>query len=254
MKLSVIQYDITWEQIELNLNYLEALLKPLSGSTDLIILPEMFTTGFTMNVSCCAEEPFGQTYKWMKKMASDGNYGVCGSYIVKDNGKFYNRWSFVSSDRYINYDKRHLFSMGKEDTFFTHGNDRVIFEYMGFNILPSVCYDLRFPVWLRNTGDYDILINSANWPESRSNIWNALLKARAIENQCFVAASNRIGKDENKIFYQGESMIINPHGEIIASGLNHNESVISAEISKEQIISYRKKYPFLNDADSFTIS
>ena len=168
----------------------------------------------------------------MKSTAQKGNFGVCGSYMVKENGRFFNRWVFVSPEKEIwYYDKRHLFSMGGEDKFFSAGKSRLVFSFRGVRISPYICYDLRFPVWSRNSNDYDLVIYSANWPEARINVWNTLLKARAIENQCFVAGSNRIGTDGNGIKYCGDSAIIDPRGEIIASADNNEECSVSAEIS-----------------------
>ena len=254
MNVTVVQPDIIWENIEGNLSRLSELIKPLYGSTDIVVLPEMFTTGFTMNTAQMAEPKDGLTYKWMQKVSSDGDLAICGSYIVKESGCFYNRWNFVSPDNSVHYDKRHLFRMGNEETFFTGGKERVIFGFRGVRIMPSICYDLRFPVWSRNNGSYDLLINSANWPDSRQMVWNTLLRARAIENQCYVAASNRVGTDGKGIEYRGDSMILDPKGEVLAKGMENSECIFTFNISMEELFSFREKFPVLRDADDFIIN
>lgn len=253
MKISVVQPDIIWENIEKNLSEIGRLLKPLYHKTDLVILPEMFSTGFTMNAAVLAEESFSCTYLWMRKMAEDGDFGICGSYIIKEDGNYFNRWIFVSADLSFSYDKRHLFRMGNEDSFYTSGNKQLVFEFRGVRIMPSVCYDLRFPVWTRNRGDYDLLINSANWPAVRRNVWSTLLKARAIENQCYVAGSNRIGTDAGNINYTGDSLIIDPNGLVIAQGEDNKECIINGEINIDDLVRFRNTFPVLGDADNFQI-
>ena len=194
------------------------MISPLYNKTDIVVLPEMFNTGFSMNPEKLSESPESETFDWMKNIAEKGNFGICGSYIVKENMKFFNRWIFVSPEKESwHYDKRHLFSMAREDKFFSSGKTRLIFSFRGVRISPFICYDLRFPVWSRNRNDYDLMIIAANWPESRREVWITLLKARAIENQCYVAGANRIGTDGEGIKYCGDSVIINPRGEIIAS-------------------------------------
>lgn len=254
MKISIIQSDPAWEDKSNNFSNLERLISPLYNKTDLVILPEMFNTGFSMNPAMLSESPMGETLDWMSSIAEAGNLGICGSYIVKDNNNFFNRFQFVSPEtETVYYNKRHLFSMGGEDRLFSAGNKRLIFSFRGVRISPYICYDLRFPVWSRNRNEYDLMINSANWPESRINVWNTLLKARAIENQCFVAGVNRIGNDGEGIKYCGDSMIINPPGEIISSANLNEECSITAEISINELSDFRKKFPVSNDADNFTI-
>jgi omega-amidase len=254
MKLTLIQPDIIWENKFRNLQRIGEMISSTPDGTDIIILPEMFNTGFSMNPAQLAESPQSVTFDWMHDIAAKFNFGICGSYIVSENSKFYNRWIFVSPDGEVwKYDKRHLFSMSGEESLFTRGEKRVVFNFRGIRICPNVCYDLRFPVWSRNHNDYDLLINSANWPESRRDVWITLLKARALENQCFVAGVNRIGIDGTGIKYSGDSMILGPKGEIIAEGRQNEESIVSGEISIDELSDFRKKFPVLDDSDDFTI-
>jgi predicted amidohydrolase len=188
-------------------------------------------------------------------MAEKQHSGICGSYIVVDDRQYFNRWIFVSPDGEIrSYDKRHLFGPGGEDRLFARGRERIVFNFKGLRICPNICYDLRFPVWSRNRNDYDLLINSSNWPESRRDVWITLLKARALENQCYVAGVNRIGVDGTGIKYCGDSMIIGPKGETIASERQNVECIISGEVSLSELADFRKNFPVLNDGDNFNIS
>jgi omega-amidase len=254
MKITIIQPGLIWENKTANFRNLERLIPSLQQKTDLIILPEMFNTGFSMNTREFSESPEAETFTWMKSTSRKGNFGLCGSYMVKENGTFYNRWMFVSpGDEFYYYDKRHLFSMGEEDKFFSAGKERLVFTFRGVRISPFVCYDLRFPVWSRNRNDYDLAIYSANWPEARRNVWDILLQARAIENQCFVAGSNIIGTDGNGIKYCGDSTVVNPRGEVIAKAPANEDCSISADISIDELAEFRKKFPVLYDADKFTI-
>jgi len=255
MNISIIQPDLVWEDKYRNFKNLSELISPLYNKTDIIILPEMFNTGFSMNPEQLSEEPEEETFDWMIKLAHKGNFGLCGSYTVKQDMHFFNRWIFVTPEsESLYYDKRHLFSMGGEDKFFSSGKTRLVFSFRGIRISPYICYDLRFPVWSRNCNDYDLMINAANWPESRSDVWNTLLKARAIENQCYVAGVNRIGTDGNGIKYCGESVILDPYGRIIASANSNEQGSITGEISMTELSDFRKKFPVLNDADNFSIN
>jgi omega-amidase len=255
MKISVIQPDIVWEDKTRNYQNLTKLLSPLYLKTDLIILPEMFNTGFSMRPAELSESPDGGTLKWMKEMAKKGNFGVCGSYMVKDEMKFFNRWVFVSpGNEVFHYDKRHLFSMGGENSLFSAGQSTLIFSFRGFRITAFICYDLRFPVWSRNRDEYDLLIYAANWPEVRRNVWSTLLKARAIENQCYVAGSNRTGTDGEGISYCGESSIINPRGELVSLAESNSQCSVTAELDMAELLDFRNKFPVSNDADDFTIN
>ncbi|MFZ0280967.1 MAG: amidohydrolase [Bacteroidales bacterium] len=253
MKLTIVQTDIVWEEKLRNLERLGEIILSGPSENDIVILPEMFNTGFTMNTGL-SEAPGSVTFEWMKSISKKGNFGLCGSYIVREGSACFNRWIFVSGDDDVyTYDKRHLFSPGNEDKSFTPGKRRVVFNYRGFRISPNICYDLRFPVWSRNRNDYDLLINSANWPESRRDVWTTLLKARAIENQCYVAGANRIGTDGEGLKYFGDSVIVNPRGEIIASGGSYTESLVTGEISMDQLESFRNKFSVWKDADDFSI-
>ena len=254
MKISVIQPDITWEDKARNFQNLSELILPLYNQTDIIVLPEMFNTGFSMNPEQLSESSKGETLEWMKSIAERGRFGLCGSYIVKEDRKYFNRWVFVSPDNEIwHYDKRHLFSMGGEDQLFSAGKSRLVFSFRGVKISPYICYDLRFPVWSRNLDECDLIIYAANWPETRRNVWTTLMKARAIENQCYVAGSNRTGTDGAGVTYCGESMIISPRGEIIVSAGTASDCSVSAEISVSDLSDFRRKFPIIKDADDFTL-
>ena len=255
MRISIIQPDVRWEDKSGNLRQIEHLISPLKYKTDIVILPEMFNTGFSMNTEKLCEKPFSVTFDWMVSISSEGNFSLCGSYIVRGKNRFLNRWLFVTPEgKSWSYDKRHLFTMSGEEKAFTPGRKRLSFKHMDTRVCPNICYDLRFPVWSRNRNDYDLLINSASWPEARREVWITLLKARAIENQCFVAGANRVGTDGKGIRYSGDSMIINPWGEIIASAKKYEEGSISAEISMKELKDFRKKFPVLKDADDFTFN
>jgi omega-amidase len=255
MKISIIQSDIKWEDKSHNLNHLGEHILSLNGNTDIVVLPEMFNSGFSMNTELLGESPDGTTFSWMAELAQNGNFGICGSYIVKENNTYFNRWVFVSPEKEAwFYNKRHLFTIGGEDKYYTHGKSRLIFNFRGIRISPFICYDLRFPVWNRNKDDYDLAIYSANWPEARINVWNTLLQARAIENQCYVAGSNRIGTDGKGIKYPGSSLLINPRGEIMNQAHVDEECTISAELSLVELNDFRSKFPVAKDADDFAIN
>ena len=254
MKISVIQFDPVWEDKSASFRRIERLISDVDPDTDIIILPEMFTTGFSMNPEKLYEKPLSETFKWLLNIAVRGKYGVCGSYIVKDKGRFLNRWIMVTPEgRSWSYDKRHLFVMSGEEKSYSRGTERVTFKFRDVRICPNICYDLRFPVWSRNRNDYDLLINSASWPEARRDVWIALLKARAIENQCYVAGANRVGTDGKGIRYCGDSVIIDPGGEVLASSRKYREGVITADISMKELSAFRKKFPVLKDADDFQL-
>lgn len=250
LSVSLIEFDIEWENPQANLEFLDEQLEKIS--TDLVILPEMFTTGFSMNAEKIAEEPFGRTYEWMKSKAVQGNFAICGSVSTKENGKYFNRMYFVTPDETTIYDKKHLFGYGKETEAYSAGNDIVNVQYLGWKFRLIVCYDLRFPVWCRNSDDYDALICVANWPAVRVEPWKALLKARAIENMAYVFGVNRIGTDDYDLKYNGNSKIFDPIGEELKSNLS-SKTIIQTEISKEVLSKYRQNFGFLNDRDSFEL-
>lgn len=254
LRLSLVQYDIVWENKHKNLDYLHNILISLSGKTDLVVLPEMFTTGFSMNSKNLAEPNDGETITQIKQWAREYDVAICGSFIAADKETYYNRGFFIASDREHYYDKRHLFRMGHEPQHFSCGNNRLIVEHKGFNICLLICYDLRFPVWARNVdNEYDLLIYVANWPTSRTKVWNALLTARAIENMSYVCGVNRIGTDGNGLAHNGSSKLINAKGdEILSLGLNQ-EQTETVYISKVELEQFRAKFPAWKDADKFDI-
>ena len=255
LKLALLQYDLVWENPEENrinfTNHITAIYEDI----DLIILPEMFTTGFTMNAKDHFETMNGDTVTWMQTMAGQKKAAICGSIIIKENEHFFNRMLFVYPNGEIkHYDKRHTFTLAGEDRVYEKGKTRDIFELKGWKICPQICYDLRFPVWARNTVDYDLLIYVANWPEIRINAWNALLKARAIENLSYCIGVNRIGLDGNGHPYCGNSQSIDPMGNIIGY-LDENElGTIITTLSKTDLKDVRNKLNFLEDRDSFVIN
>jgi omega-amidase len=252
MKIALIQPEIIWEDKEKNFLAVDEAINRLINP-DLVVLPEMFSTGFSMNVEKLAEPAQGKTMKWLKDKAQSHNCCISASFIVKENASYYNRFVFVFADGSAeHYDKRHLFRMGEENIFFEKGKKRVIIEHTGWKIFPQVCYDLRFPVWSRNKNEYDLIINVANWPEIRKDHWEILLRARAVENSCYVAGVNRTGRDANGISYSGESMVISPNGKIIAAAGNE-PVIIETELSMELLKNYREKFPVHLDMDNFNL-
>jgi predicted amidohydrolase len=255
LKITSFQSYLFWENIDKNLQNLGLRLNSIREKTDLIILPEMFNTGFTMNPSEFAEEMGGKTMKWMHDQARKFESVITGSLIIKEANKFYNRLIWMRPDgSYEQYDKRHLFGMGEEDKHYTAGTKKLFVELKGWKICPAICYDLRFPVWLRNKNEeYDLLLIVANWPERRSLHWRSLIPARAIENQAFVVAVNRVGHDGNEVFHSGDSMCIDPNGKVVYYKPN-DEDLYTFTIHKNDLIEARNNFPFLKDADSFNIN
>lgn len=254
LKISIVQTSLFWEDKAANLRMLEELILPLKEKTDVIVLPEMFTTGFTMNAKNFAESMNGPTVKWMRTMARELNTRIFGSIIIEENGHFYNRLIWVEPwDIFGTYDKRHLFRMANEHHHYTPGKSKLIESIKGWRICPLICYDLRFPVWSRNKNDYDVLIYIANWPEKRNHAWKTLLMARAIENQCFVIGVNRVGEDGNGISYSGDSAVINPKGEIISTTKANEINVETLDLNYNELAEYRKVFPVGLDADDFEI-
>jgi predicted amidohydrolase len=226
----------------------------IQESTDLIILPEMFSTGFTMNVKHLAEEEPGATLDWMQNEAVKHHSAIMGSYIVLDNGSYFNRMYFVYPDKeFVKYDKRHTFTLANEHKTFASGNEQIFVDYLGWKIFPLICYDLRFPVWSRNSSNYDLLIYVASWPERRISAWDALLKARAIENMCYTIGVNRVGEDGNGHQYIGHSAIYDVLGECISIRENENEFMETYTLKRSHLESNRKHLQFLNDRDDFSL-
>lgn len=254
LRVAAVQQNIIWEKSEANRDALEQILAAQKGNADIVILPEMFTTGFSMSPKSLAEPEEGETLKWMKQVATSGSFALCGSIIVESNARYYNRFYFVEpSGRVSWYNKRHLFRMGDEHNHYAPGNERKIISYLGWRIMPQICYDLRFPVFSRNRNDYDLLIYVANFPASRRGVWNTLLPARAIENQCYVVAVNRVGTDGVGLDYSGDSAIYNPRGNAMVRAAENKEVVVMAEVSLSELNSFRERFPVWLDADDFTI-
>lgn len=262
LKITLVQAPLVWENPEANLRHLDSLLTRPAG-TDVVMLPEMFTTGFTMKPEKNAEKHEGRGLQWMRQKAAELNAHITGSICTEENGHYYNRLYFAGPNgKYKSYDKRHLFRMGNEQNHYTPGKEKIIVDVKGWKIMPLVCYDLRFPVWSRNrwaqksdvpVAGYDVLLYVANWPEARSHAWKQLLIARAIENQCYVAGVNRIGADGNIIMHAGDSMVVNPLGEIISHTQAHQENVETVVLDHEMLQELRKKFPVGLDTDAFDL-
>lgn len=255
LRVSLVQSVIFWEDKNRNLQHYGDLLKSLKGETDLVVLPEMFSTGFSMNSRHLVEPDNGKTVEIIKRWACDYDFAVCGSFFAIENDRLYNRGFFVTpgGDAFF-YDKRHLFRMGDENKNFTPGKKQLIVSYKGWNICLIICYDLRFPVWSRNTGKaYDLLICPANWPRARKNTWDILLKARALENHCYVCGVNRVGEDDYRNHHQGDSQLIDFKGNILASCESDKEMIVTGTIYKEVLEQFREKFPVWQDADEFVI-
>lgn len=250
MRITIIQFDIKWSDKDFNLKKIESMIPE---NTDLIVLPEMFSTGFVTNelAKDLAEDMDGRTINWMKSISKSKNIAITGSLIIKDSEKIFNRLIWVHPSGEIEfYDKKHLFSFAGEDKVFTPGKDQLIVEYAGFKIKPLICYDLRFPVW-SSSGEFDMIIYVANWPKSREHHWSSLLVSRAIENQCFVVGVNRVGEDDSKKKHSGLSQIVNPNGEILTILIN--EGLDTTYLDKDELNDFRSKLPFLKDSDRFEI-
>ncbi len=278
LTITIIQTSLHWEDKKANLDMLLKKIESIQEKTEVIVLPEMFSTGFSMNPKTLAEDMNGETVQWMKKIASEKKVILTGSIMIKDKAPspseraggeaYYNRliWMLPNGE-YGVYDKRHLFAYGDEHTHFNAGSKRLIASVKGWKINLQVCYDLRFPVWARQTSpltplqkseeqqypEYDLLVYVANWPERRIHAWKTLLTARAIENQCYVIGVNRVGNDGNGIYHNGESMIIDPMGEILYNKKDE-EDIYTCTLQKEALTEVRSQFPFLNDAESFNIN
>jgi predicted amidohydrolase len=257
LKVTIIQSDLKWQDIDHNLAHFEAILLPLKNTTDIIVLPEMFTTAFSMRPELLAEPINGKSVQWMIQMAQHTSAAICGSLIIQEEKKgarqYFNRFVWAQPDgTIITYNKHHLFNLVEENKHFEAGNEQVIIPFKGWKIQPFICYDLRFPVWCRNTSNADLQIYVANWPTKRSEHWKVLLKARAIENQCFVVGVNRIGNDNNAVYHSGDSSIYNFAGENLFTVADHF-AVHTETLSLQELSTYRARYPFLADKDHFTI-
>ena len=268
LKISLIQTALHWENSDENLKMFSQKIAAITETTDLIVLPEMFSTGFSMRPENFAEPMSGKTVKWMGEKAREKNCVITGSFICEENGKYFNRLVWMKADgTYCTYDKRHLFRMANEDDHYSVGENKIIVELKGWKICPLVCYDLRFPVWSRQKKEvrsqkseekkqeyeYDILIYVANWPERRAHPWKTLLMARAIENQCYVVGLNRVGADGNEIEHSGDSAVINAKGEVISKIQPNQESTETVTLDFSDLSTFRKSFPAILDADDFEI-
>ena len=251
----ILQSDLVWEDPESNRNRFSEKIQGISSEVDLIVLPEMFTTGFSMNATSLAESNNGDTLSWMIDIATSKRSAITGSVIIREGDKFFNRLFFVYPDgSYKQYDKRHTFTLAGEHEVYTSGTKKLVLDYKGFKICPLICYDLRFPVWARNTEGYDILLYVANWPKKRISAWDALLKARAIENMCYCIGVNRVGKDGNQHEYIGHSAVYDVLGDRVSSSDNEIEFMETVYIKKDHIDLHRKRLQFLNDRDDFSLN
>lgn len=259
LNISIIQANLIWENPEQNLADFQIRLDKITTDPDLIILPEMFNTGFTMNVDKCAEKEKGLTVTWLKEQAKKKDCIICGSLLIEDENKFFNRMFWMHPEgTFETYNKRHLFRMGDEHLTMSQGNRNKIIELNGWKINLQICYDLRFPVWSKNNYsdgnyEYDLLIYIANWPKVRNHAYKSLLLARAIENQAYVLWVNRIGEDGNGVLYSGDSMIIDPYGKIVTMAEESAEQIIESAISYEKLKDYREKFGVGLDWDKFDI-
>ena len=258
LTITTIQSNLLWEEKSANLNMLEKKIAGIEDKTEIVVLPEMFSTGFSMKPEQLAETTDGETIQWMKRVSRENGIILTGSLIIEENRNYFNRliW-MLPNGQYGQYDKRHLFAYGEEDKYYSPGNKRLIASVKGWRINLQVCYDLRFPVWARQQikekgPEYDVLIYVANWPERRSHAWKTLLCARAIENQCYVVGVNRVGNDGNNVYHSGNSLIIDPLGQVLYH-MADDEEVFTITLQKEKLAEVREKFPFWKDADHFNI-
>ena len=254
LKIALLQSDLVWENpIQNRINFSKK-IESITESVDIIILPEMFTSGFTMNATVVAETMTGETVNWLLTSAKKHNCAIMGSLVILENSTYYNRCMFVEPDGKIStYDKRHTFTLAGEHKVYKAGTKKIIIDFKGWKIRPLVCYDLRFPVWARNTDNYDLLIYVANWPKPRISAWDALLKARAIENMSYCIGVNRVGLDANNYEYPGHSGCYDVLGERMDNIPENKEDIQVVTLNKSDIEHYRNKLNFLNDKDNFNL-
>lgn len=254
LKVTLVQSSLYWEDIGKNLEHFRDLLHRQLPPSDIVVLPEMFTTGFSMNSEELAEPMDGRSVRWMEEMARQTGKVIVGSIIAEEDGRHYNRMIWMPPDgERICYDKRHLFRFAGEDRYYSPGNERCIVEWKGWRIQLSICFDLRFPVWLRNQDDHDVLICNANWPEPRREAWQTLLRSRAIENQVYVVGVNRVGEDGKGMPYTGDSAVIHPKGHAIDEAEASQESCLTLTLSADDLKDFREKFPVLLDRDRFRL-
>jgi omega-amidase len=253
LNVTIVQADLHWHDASANRLTIGQMLEELTDTTDLIVLPEMFTTGFTMDAPAQAETMNGASVNWMSQLAHEKNASVCGSLIIEENGEYFNRFICVSpAGGIVEYDKRHLFRLADEHKHFSPGSNFVTFEINGWRICPMICYDLRFPAWSRNRNDYDLLLYVANWPNRRHLAWETLLRARAIENLSYVAGVNRTGVDGNELPYDGGSAIIDFLGQDVEN-LGKAVGLTTATLDLDKLNVFRERFAFDKDADIFSI-
>lgn len=259
LTFTLIQTKLHWEDKAANLHMLEAKINRISTSTHIVVLPEMFTTGFSMNPEALAETMDGPTVQWMKRIAAEKRMILTGSIMIEEEGHYYNRLIWMLPNGQMGcYNKRHLFAMGEEDAHYSSGNQRFIASVNGWRINCNICYDLRFPVWVRqqyqqaNGFEYDVLLYVANWPDRRNHAWKTLLQARAIENQCYVVGVNRVGHDGNGVYHSGDSMVCNALGEVLYHKADE-EDLFTITLQKNDLTGIREKLPFWKDADPFLL-
>jgi predicted amidohydrolase len=253
LRVTMIQTDLAWHDPATNRRNLAAHFRGLAGHTDLIVLPEMFTTGFTMEARSHAETMTGATVGWLREEAAAVGCAITGSLVVEEGGQHFNRLVWATPDGGLAcYDKRHLFRMAREQEHYASGSRRLVVEIKGWRVCPLVCYDLRFPVWSRNRGDYDVLLYVANWPARRRTAWSALLRARAIENACYVVGVNRVGKDGNGASYCGDSVALDFLGETLG-GDRGGDFVETVVLDRESLATFRRDFPVHLDADDFDL-
>ncbi len=260
IKVTLIQSPIHWENPAANREMFEKKINQITEPTEIVVLPEMFNTGFTMEPSTCAEPHQGESFQWMKRIAQEKNVVLTGSLATEENGKYYNRLIWMQPDgKYYQYNKKHLFTFAGEDKNYTPGEEKMIVEYKGWKFLLLICYDMRFPVWCKNNYsqekgfDYDCIINVANWPAPRSHAWRILLMARAIENVAYVIGVNRIGKDDRGIDHSGDSALISPTGDNFSNIMPSEQKVETIPMPKCQLDDFRKKFRVANDWDQFKL-
>lgn len=253
MRITTVQAELAWENIDTNLAHFTKLILPLAGETDLVVLPEMFTTGFSMQPAAVAEEMTGKSMSWLRKTAAKIEAVITGSLVIKADGKYFNRLVWMRPDgTFDTYNKKHLFTLAGEHKNYEAGEEVKIIEYKGRKICPLICYDLRFPVWSRNVSDYDLLLYVANWPATRSLHWKILLAARAVENQSYTIGVNRVGKDANDLVYAGDTSVIDYAGNVLHTTRNRT-TVFTVKIDFAAQDEYRSKLNFLRDRDYFAI-
>ena len=252
LKIALVQSELAWENPESNRIHFSEIIAAITSDVDLIVLPEMFTTGFTMNPKNISTSEGQKTVTWMQELATKKNMAITGSLVFFENGDYTNRLFFVEPAGQVSqYDKRHTFTLAGEDQVYRAGNDKLIVLYRGFKICPMICYDLRFPVWARNVEDYDILMYVANWPKLRIDAWDALLKARSIENMAYCIGVNRVGEDDAGFSYSGHSSVYDPLGNQLV--FSETETVLHVTLSKRRVHELRNKLKFLADRDEFTL-